>query len=35
VRASGGTPDAVLGELQSFLDEHRDNEVTVEWRVTG
>ena len=34
VRAAGGRPDAVLGELRSFLDGHPSVEVTIEWRVT-
>ena len=33
VRARGTRPDAVLAELRSFLDEHGDDDVVVEWRV--
>jgi len=35
VRPRGGQPDELLGRLRSFLNEHRDDEITVEWRVTG
>ncbi len=33
VRRRGERPDAVLGELRSFLDSHGDAEVEVQWRV--
>ncbi len=35
VLRTGARPDDVLGELRSFLDRHRDEEVVIEWRVTG
>ena len=35
VLSGGGAPDEVVGQLRAFLAEHRDDEVTVEWRVTG
>lgn len=35
VRSRGSRPDAVIGELQAFLAQHPDEDVTVEWRVTG
>jgi hypothetical protein len=35
VVAARSAPDEVLAELGVFLAEHRDEEVTVEWRVTG
>jgi hypothetical protein len=35
VLSEGGPPDELIGALRAFLSEHRENEVTVEWRVTG
>jgi hypothetical protein len=31
----GGEPDQALAALRIFLDEHRDAQVTIEWRVSG
>lgn len=31
----GGKPDQALSALRAFLDEHRDEQVTIEWRVSG
>jgi hypothetical protein len=35
VLAKGGQPDELVAALRSFLLDHHDDEVTVEWRVTG
>jgi hypothetical protein len=35
IRPKGGRTDDVINPLRTFLDEHRDKEVTVEWRETG
>lgn len=35
VRRRGEVPDAVLSELRSFLDSHVNDEVVVEWRISG
>jgi hypothetical protein len=35
IRSRGSRPDEVMGELRSFLDQHPDEDVTVEWRVNG
>ena len=35
VLSRGAGPDEVLGRLRSFLSEHRDDEIVVEWRVNG
>ena len=35
VLAGGGQPDELVAALRSFLNDHRDDDVTVEWRVTG
>jgi hypothetical protein len=34
VRRRGERPDAVLGQLRSFLDGHANDEVIVEWRIS-
>jgi hypothetical protein len=34
-RAKGASVDALLSDLRSFLEEHPDENVVVEWRVEG